>query len=75
MNEALVAVQLVNAALVAGVNLSDFLQRISALIEQKHAAGGTLQLADLDGLFKAGDELEAQMLARAQAALKAPPPA
>jgi hypothetical protein len=71
MNEARIVVEFISAALVAGVNIQDFLQRISTLIEQRHAAGGTLSYSDLDLLFKAGDELEAAQLARVRAALEA----
>lgn len=71
MNEALVAVQWVNAALVAGVNLSSFLQRLSSLIQQRRAEGGTLNDADLSLLFDAGDKLEVEMRTKVQAALAA----
>lgn len=71
MDEALLAVQWVNAALVAGVNLSSFLQRLSSLIQQRRAEGGTLTDADLGLLFEAGDKLEAEMRTKAQAALAA----
>lgn len=70
MNEALLAVQMVNAALVAGVNLTTFLQRLSTVLQQRHSAGETLQMADLNTLFDQGDKIEAEQLARAQAAMK-----
>lgn len=73
MSEALIVVQLLNAVLVAGGNMTIALQRMSTLLRQKHDAGETLQMADLNKLFDEGDALEAAVLAKAQAALDVKP--
>lgn len=69
MSEALLVVEFVNAALVAGANLSVFLAKLSGQIQLLHAKGETLQRADLGKLFDEGDALEAAVLERAKAAL------
>lgn len=59
MNEALLVVQLFSAAVNAGMNLMPLLEKVSALIEKRRAAGGTITADDLHALFDEGDVLEA----------------
>lgn len=77
MGEALLVVQFLNAALVAGMNLAPMLEKVSGLIRERRFQGGSLTAADLEALLNEGDELERQVRAQFQASLADPntPPA
>ena len=59
MTEALVLIQWLSAALAAGMNMAEVLGRVSALINERAAAGKTFSHQDLLDLFDAGDAVEA----------------
>lgn len=60
MAEALVLIQWITAAVSAGVNITEALTRVSALINQRAAAGQSFTQQDLMALFDAGDAVEAE---------------
>jgi len=55
MEQALLIVQFINAALAAGALTLPLMQKVSALIVQRNSEGGTLTEKDLFALFDAGD--------------------
>jgi phage tail tape-measure protein len=69
LDAALAAVQLLNAVAVAGGNILAATERVSLLLQQKHAKGETLTKEDLLGLMDEGDIVQAQEIARVRAAL------
>lgn len=71
MNEALLVVQFLNAALLAGLNAAEAIDRVSAMVRARHADGATLSAEDLKTLFDAGDVIEADALAQFEATLGA----
>jgi hypothetical protein len=68
---ALLVLQALNAALTVGVNAVDAIERVSALLRAKHAAGETLGREELVALFDEGDAIFAEELARIETALNA----
>jgi hypothetical protein len=58
-----------SAAVAAGLNAAEALQRVSTLLASKHAAGETVTREDLMDLFAAGDVLEDAVRAKVEAAL------
>lgn len=72
MGEALLVVQFLNAAIAAGLNLSQMLEKVSSLIRERRFQGGTLTAEDLAGLLAEGDELERAARAQFQASLADP---
>ena len=59
MSQALLVIQFLNAALLAGVSMYPLLKQVSDLIIQRNAEGGTVTAEDLAGLLNDGDEKEA----------------
>jgi hypothetical protein len=58
MTEALMIVQLLTAAVNAGLNMMPLLQKVSDLIKKRQAAGETITADDLRAMFDDGDALE-----------------
>lgn len=71
MPQAILVINWAIAAINAGLNAAEALQRVSALLATKHAAGESVSQEDLMALFKAGDLLEDAVRAKVDAALAA----
>lgn len=61
MTEALLILKFIEMAMAVGVNLADYLTRVSDLVRERHAAGKTVSQDDLDALMDDGDLLEAKI--------------
>jgi hypothetical protein len=70
MAEALLIINVLNAAIGAGMNATVAIGRVSELVKNRHASGGTLTQEDLKQLFDEGDALENSVRAKIDEALK-----
>lgn len=73
MEEAILAVELLNALAIAGANMVIATQEVSAMLKAKHAVGQKFTKADALAYMDKGDLLQGEVLARAKAALGAIP--
>jgi hypothetical protein len=69
----LLVLQALGVALTLGINVAEAIERVSALLRAKHAAGETLTREELVALFDAGDAVFAAELARVEEAAAALP--
>lgn len=59
MAEALLVIQVLQAAVTAGMNIAPLLGKVSTLIQSRHSEGRTVTVEDLTALFSEGDAIEA----------------
>lgn len=71
MEEAILAVELLNALAIFGANMVIATQEVSTMLKQKHAVGQKFTKADALAYMDKGDLLQGEALARAKAAMGA----